>query len=172
MLYVKLIKRKLDRLLTFWWFVCSSLNLFKNWLQLFLGKCASNCSDEGGRNENLDLAGQVVQACNPSTQEAEAGGSQVWGQTALHSKFQDSLGYTESVSKKPKRGKKRKCKDSGFSMSSGTYKMWGPRENIVSSLDLGFFLYKWEDKPERAQAISSPSTCFWCYMNMCVCVWK
>lgn len=39
----------------------------------------------------------VVQACHPSTLEADAGGS--GGQSPhLHSKFQNSLGYNESLS--------------------------------------------------------------------------
>jgi hypothetical protein len=35
----------------------------------------------------------VVHSCNPSTQEAKAEGSWVWGQPGLHSKLQASLGY-------------------------------------------------------------------------------
>jgi hypothetical protein len=35
----------------------------------------------------------VAHACNPSTQEAEAEGSQIQGQPILHSEFQVSLGY-------------------------------------------------------------------------------
>jgi hypothetical protein len=38
----------------------------------------------------------VMHAFNPSTQEAEAGGSlAVWGQPGLQSEFQDSQGYTQ-----------------------------------------------------------------------------
>jgi hypothetical protein len=44
----------------------------------------------------------VVHAFNPSTQEAEAGGSLSSGQPGLQSEFQDSQGYTE----KPCLGKK------------------------------------------------------------------
>lgn len=35
----------------------------------------------------------VVHACNPCTQEAEAGGQAVQGHNWLHSKFKTSLGY-------------------------------------------------------------------------------
>jgi hypothetical protein len=40
----------------------------------------------------------VVHNCNPRTQEAEAGGWRVWGQSVLHSKFKATL--EDSVSKK------------------------------------------------------------------------
>jgi hypothetical protein len=44
--------------------------------------------------------GMAIQACNPSIQQAEAGGSQVQGQPGVHSQFKASLGYTvRSVSK-------------------------------------------------------------------------
>jgi hypothetical protein len=46
----------------------------------------------------------VAHACNPSTQEAEAG--RVRGQPGLQSESQDSQGYTE----KPCLGKKKKKK--------------------------------------------------------------
>jgi hypothetical protein len=35
----------------------------------------------------------VVDTCNPSTQKAEAGESQVQGQLELHSEFEARLGY-------------------------------------------------------------------------------
>jgi hypothetical protein len=35
----------------------------------------------------------VTYAYNPSIQEAEAGGPQVWGQPGLHSELKASLGY-------------------------------------------------------------------------------
>jgi hypothetical protein len=35
----------------------------------------------------------VVHACNPSTQEVEAGGSRVSGQPGLHIDFEANLGY-------------------------------------------------------------------------------
>jgi hypothetical protein len=41
----------------------------------------------------------VAHAFNPSTQEAEAGGSQVQGQPAT-TEFQDSQSYTEEKKKK------------------------------------------------------------------------
>jgi hypothetical protein len=40
-------------------------------------------------------------SCNPSTEEAEAWGLQVWGQPRLHSKFEANLGYRERPSQKP-----------------------------------------------------------------------
>jgi hypothetical protein len=46
----------------------------------------------------------VVQAFSPSSQKAEAGGSTwVQGQSGLQSKFQDSQGYTEKLSKERKK---------------------------------------------------------------------
>jgi hypothetical protein len=37
--------------------------------------------------------GAMGHRCDPSTQEAETGGSRVWGQSGLHSDFQASLDY-------------------------------------------------------------------------------
>jgi hypothetical protein len=42
----------------------------------------------------------VVHAYNPSTQEVEAGGSQVQGQLGLHQEFKASQGYIAKVSLK------------------------------------------------------------------------
>jgi hypothetical protein len=44
----------------------------------------------------------VVHTCNPSTQEDEAGESQIQGQAGLHSKFKANLGYVARLSQKRK----------------------------------------------------------------------
>jgi hypothetical protein len=47
----------------------------------------------------------VVQACNPSTWESEARGSQVQGQHGVHGEFKANLGYTARPSQKKKKEK-------------------------------------------------------------------
>ena len=42
---------------------------------------------------------KVAQACDPHTQEVEAGGSGVQGHSQLHSEFQKSLGHMKSCLK-------------------------------------------------------------------------
>jgi hypothetical protein len=48
----------------------------------------------------MELLGVVANICNPSTQEAEAGGWKVWGQPELHNMFKACLGYIETLSQK------------------------------------------------------------------------
>lgn len=55
MLCLKLIKGKSEQT-SECWFVCASLNPHKKWLQFFLVKCASNCTEEGRRNEYLGFS--------------------------------------------------------------------------------------------------------------------
>jgi hypothetical protein len=63
----------------------------------------------------------VVHSCNPSTQEVEAGGSQIRGQLGLHSKFQTSLGYIvrpclqnkQTTKQKEKRKKEKERRKEG-----------------------------------------------------------
>ena len=51
----------------------------------------------------------MTHAFNPSTWEAEAGGSlRVQGQPGLQSKFQDSWGYRETMFRKDQKEKKKR----------------------------------------------------------------
>jgi hypothetical protein len=53
----------------------------------------------------------VAHAFNPSTQEAEAGGSLNQGQPGLQSEFQDSQGYTENLCLREKKERKKGRKE-------------------------------------------------------------
>jgi hypothetical protein len=49
----------------------------------------------------------VAHSCNPSTQEAKAGGLRIWGQPGLHSEFQAILGYIARPRLKQKQTKEQ-----------------------------------------------------------------
>jgi hypothetical protein len=70
--------------------------------------------------------GMVAHNCNPHTQEAEAGGSRVWGQPGLP---------TETLSQKTKRKKKRKdlfwFSFSDFSSRLAGSIVWGLRQDRI-----------------------------------------
>jgi hypothetical protein len=56
------------------------------------------CTKPWVPSHKLDV---VPQACNPSTREIEAGGSEVQGYLWLHSKSETSLGYIVNYREKP-----------------------------------------------------------------------
>ena len=62
-------------------------------MQLDWQKACVRCTEPGIQPPAAPKLGLVTHAYNPSTQEMEAGGSEVQSPPQLHSKFEASLGY-------------------------------------------------------------------------------